>query len=445
MGYDNTSEALPRPQTTCPYGLKFGILSAFETLAQSVALIAPTAAPLVTIPLVFALAGPGSWLVFLISTITIALVALNINQFAKISASPGSLYTYIAQHMHPVLGMLAGWALLIAYIGTASAVSAGFTNYVIVVFKSLVGLQASAFLIILLGLGVAAALAYRDIKISARMMLGFEAVSVALISLVAVCILVRHGFHLDMGQVTLKGVTPERLRMGLVLAMFCSVGFESATALGSEARDPLRSIPFAVKWSAILAGLFFVFCAYAEVLGFRGETQTLDQSPAPLHVLARKAGLPPVLGIVIDLGAVVSFFSCILACVTAGARVLFLMGRQGALHALVGETHKSNQTPHRAVLISALAAFLPSGILTLFGVGAFDIYGLIGTVATFGFVTAYLLVCVAAPMYLRSLGMLSFRAIAISALAMLAMGVALVGSVYPAPPRRIRFSPTFTW
>ena len=41
----------------------------------------------------------------------------------------------------------------------------------------------------------------------------------------------------------------------------------------------------------------------------------------------------------------------------------------------------------------------------------FEIYGLIGTLATFGFVTAYILVSAAAPLYLRSLGRLTPQAI----------------------------------
>ena len=210
-------------------------------------------------------------------------------------------------------------------------------------------------------------LAYRDVQISTRLMLWLEAGSVALIALVAIGIIVKHGRRLDMGQLTLQGVTPEKLRLGLVMAMFSSVGFESATSLGSEARNPLTSIPRAVKWSAILAGLFFFLCAYAEVLGFRGEAQTLDKSLAPLHVLAQKAGLPPLVGTLTDLGAVLSFFSCFLACITAAARVLFLMGRHGALHSMLGEAHAENQTPHRAVLLSSIAAFLPAAIMTLRG------------------------------------------------------------------------------
>lgn len=415
-------------------GLKTGVLSSNETLAQSIALIAPTAAPLLTVPLVYASAGAGSWLAFLISTLIIVLVALNINHFARISCSPGSLYSYISANLHPVLGMLAAWALLIAYIGTATAISAGLTNYLNVVLKSLLGFQAFPLLLAAVGVGLAAWLAYRDVTISARLMLGLEIGSVTLISLVAVGILVRNGFHLDMGQLTLQGVTPEKLRLGLVLAVFASVGFESATSLGSEARDPLRSIPRAVKWSGVLAGLFFFFCAYAEVLGFHGESETLDKSSAPLSLLAGKAGLPPFVGILINLGAIVSFFSCILACMTAGARVLFLMGQQGALHSVLGKAHASNQTPHRAVAVSSIAVFLPLSFLLLKGIPAFEVYGLCGTMATFGFLTAYILVSVAAPIFLRAQGRLTMSNIATSLLALFAMGVALLGSLYPVPP-----------
>lgn len=441
MELGNSPERLVKPSApsapespTSSYGLKSAALSPSETLAQSVALIAPTGAPVMTVPLVFGLAGEGCALAFLISTIAILLVALNVNQFARISASPGSLYTYIKDHMHPRFGVLAGWALLIAYIGTAAAVSVGVTNYANVILRDRFGLEAYPWLLTALVMVVACYLAYRDVQMSTRLMLWLEAASVALIAVVAISTIVQHGWRPDIGQFTLKGVTPEKLRVGLVLAIFSSVGFESATSLGSEARNPLIAIPRAVKWSAVLAGVFFFLCAYAEVLGFHGESQSLDKSLAPLHILAQKAGLPPIVGTLTDLGAVLSFFSCFLACITAAARVLFLMGRHGALHALLGEAHEENQTPHRAVLLSSVAAFVPAGVMTFRGINLFDIYGLIGTLATFGFVTVYILVCAAAPLYLRTQGRLTRGGIAVSILAVLAMAAALLGSVYPVPP-----------
>src|ERR1700677_1023191 len=241
----------PESPISSSYGLKSASLSPSETLAQSVALIAPTGAPVMTVPLVFALAGQGAAIAFLISTLGVLLVALNVNQFARRSASPGSLYTYITDHMHPRWGVLAGWALVIAYIETASAVSAGATNYANVIFRDVFHVQ--VFPVFWSGVVtvVACYLAYRDVQVSARLMVWLQAVSVALISVIAVGIIAKHGWRPDMAQLTLQGVTPEKLRLGLVLAIFSSVGFESATSLGSEARNPLTSIPRAVKWSAI--------------------------------------------------------------------------------------------------------------------------------------------------------------------------------------------------
>ncbi len=429
------------PANNPSWGLKSGSLSPVETLAQSIAAIAPTGAPVMTVPLVFALAGQGCAMAFLIATLGVLLVALNINQFARRSASPGSLYTYIAEHMHPRWGVLAGWALAIAYIGTAASVSAGVTNYANVILRERFGIEGFPLLLTALVTVIACWLAYRDVQISARLMLWLQAASVALISCIAVGIIVRNGWRLDMGQLALRGVTPEKLRLGLVLAIFSSVGFESATSLGSEARNPLTSIPRAVKWSALLAGLFFFLCAYAEVLGFRGETQSLGQNPAPLHLLVARLGLPPLVGMLTDLGALVTFFCCFLACITASARVLFLMGRHGTLHSMLGETHAENQTPHRAVLISSIAAFLPAEIMTVRGMNLFDIYGLLGTLATFGFVTAYILVSVAAPLYLRARGRLTPYALAISVLAIIAMCVALVGNLYPVPEAPYSYLP----
>ena len=110
-------------------------------------------------------------------------MALNVNQFARISSSPGSLYTYITDHMHHRWGVLAGWALLIAYVGTAAAVSAGVTNYANVILHDRFGVEAFPVLLTALVMIFACYLAYHDVQLSARLMLWLEAASVALISL----------------------------------------------------------------------------------------------------------------------------------------------------------------------------------------------------------------------------------------------------------------------
>src|SRR5215467_8203247 len=98
------------------YGLRREALSPMETLAQSVSTMAPTTTPVATIPLVFALAGNGTWLAYVLATGAILLVALCIARFAKYSSSPGSLYTYASMVLPPWLGAVAAWSLLLAYV-----------------------------------------------------------------------------------------------------------------------------------------------------------------------------------------------------------------------------------------------------------------------------------------------------------------------------------------
>src|SRR5271167_5149453 len=97
---------------TANYGLRCEVLSPMETLAQSVSTIAPTTTPAATIPLVCALAGNGTWLAYVLATIAILLVALCIARFARLSASPGSLYTYATAVLPNWMSATVAWSLL---------------------------------------------------------------------------------------------------------------------------------------------------------------------------------------------------------------------------------------------------------------------------------------------------------------------------------------------
>jgi amino acid transporter len=412
--------------------LRPGILSPIETFGQSIANVAPTATPAMIIGQVFALSGNGAWLAYAIATVGVSLVAMNINQFSRNSASAGSLYSYTANVLPKFWSVASAWALVIAYVCTAIALTGGLTSYAGVLLGSLGWPAISPALVTILAVGIAGTLAYRDVTISARLMLTLEAVSIAIIFVIMGFTLFGSGFHPDRDQLLLHGVTGSSLRLGLVLAIFSFVGFESATSLGEEARNPLRSIPRAVTLSAICSGLFFTFCSYAEVLGFRGLSPALNHSLAPLHALAGKAGLP-LLGIMIDVSAIISFFSCALACITAAGRIAFDMGRNGDLHGAFGDAHPVKQTPHRAVVGASACVLIPGVVLAMRGFAGFDINGWLGTLATFGFLVAYILVCVAAPLYLRSRSRLTVKSLVISFGAIAVMLVAFAGSLYPVP------------
>ncbi|HEY4762586.1 MAG TPA: APC family permease [Candidatus Sulfotelmatobacter sp.] len=422
----------PENSPTTEFGLRHGILSPMETLAQSVSTMAPTTTPAATIPLVCALAGNGTWLAYALATVAIFLVALCIARFARHSASPGSLYTYASMTLPPWLSATVAWSLLLAYVATGSSVIGGFYHYANLLLRDATGHVFSAVMLSLLVTGVSIWIAWRDVKISARLMLWIEAASVSVIVMVVALLLFRHGWHLDGEELHLHGMTGSGLRLGLVLALFSFVGFESATTLGTEALNPLKTIPRAVVLSAVLAGAFFTICAYAEVLGFHAVGQDLGSSQAPMYVLAQVGGVP-VLGLLIDIGALVSLFAGTLACITAAARVLLRMAHDGLAHESLGRAHARNHTPGRAVVITGIAAVLPVAVLAARGASGLDVYGWLGSLATYGFIVAYALVCVALPRYLRQRGAFHPGAQVVPWLAAAAMLLALAGNLYPVP------------
>jgi amino acid transporter len=438
------AEVYPSNVTGSPprtYGLHKGVLTPMETLAQSISAIAPSTSPALTIPLVFALAGNATWLAYLLTTVAVLLVGFCISRFARMSASPGSLYSYISDTLPPSLGAVAAWSMLLAYLATGASVAGAcfyYGNVILHQFSSftLPGLPTLIFVFV-----TVCAVAYRDVKLSAEMMLWIEVVSVSLIAIVLVLLLWRNGLHLDMDQVRLQGVTLTGLGPALVLAMFSFVGFESATALGGEAREPLKTIPRAVIQSAVVVGLFFMISAYTEVLGFHGETQNLaDPAISPMHVLARKAGIS-VLGTAIDCGAFVAGFACVLACTTASARIMLRMAHSGLLPDVFSRTHKRFGTPGAGVVLSGVAMFAVTSLLVLKGVNGTDMYGWMGSISVFGFLTAYALVAVALPFARKALGQHSLLITIVSWITVLVLIAGVVGTIYPVPDPPVRWFP----
>ena len=126
-------------------------------------------------------------------------------------------------------------------------------------------------------------------------------------------------------------------------------------------------------------------------------------------------------------------FACTLACITAAARVLLKLAQDGLVHSHLSRTHATNETPHLAVLACALAILLLAAGLAARGVSGADIYAWMGSLAVYGFITAYFLVAAALPFYLRRRAQLTPAAIALSIAGAIAMLLAMAGTLYPIP------------
>jgi amino acid transporter len=422
------------------YGLSLHRLSPSEVMAQSVAVIAPSASMAAIIALAFVAAGNATWLSYAVAGIGLCLVGMNVNQFARRSASPGSLYSYTTMGLGPMFGVMVGWGWLVAYLGCGIAIAGASANFMLLLFHSPTG-AAWPYIAFAISILLPWYVAYRDVKLSAKLMLWLQFGSMALILLVILGVFLKTGLKVHIPQITLQGFTAKGFFLGLVLAVFCNIGFESSTALGEEAKNPLQTIPRAVIGATVISSTFYVLSSFAIVGGFTAAGATLDGNADVLKTLADYVGmgwLAPILTIMV----LISALGCTLGSFTAGCHVMFTMARHGVLPAFIGGAHSKNETPGVSVtLCAAISLFIGIFCMKYWAMGPMDILNDVSTMATYGFLVGFVLISIAAPLYLRKLGQLTAGAIVISALAIVFMVAPIVGSFYPLPDPPIRYYP----
>jgi amino acid transporter len=429
----SSQESAPRLR---PHALGFPPL-----LAQSVALISPTMTAVLIIALAFADAGQGTWAAYLFGTIMLLFVVLGLNQFARRSATAGSMYAYTAKGLGAAAGVLSGWSLIWAYWGIATAGLAGFAIFA-QEFLSGIGVHGtvSPWIFFLISGFTCLTIAWKDIRISSLLTLALEAISVTIILALAGVVLFKHGVSVDTGQLQLKGAHLEGMGFAIVICIFSLVGFESATTLGGEAKRPLRNVPRAVIWSLLITGAFMVFMSYVEVFATKHMGKSLSSFTTPLTAISSAYGVS-FFKVPVALGAMVSFFSLSLSCLNAGARIIFPLCGHGFLPRKGHAVHTTNKTPHVALASYGAVILAVALVFSTTGTEPLTLFGDAGTMAAFGFLFAYFMITVAAPFYLNKLGELRTRNVVVAILAFVCLMVPLVGSFYPAPAYPVNLFP----
>jgi amino acid transporter len=396
----------PEVATDSGITLKKRVLSTPEVLAQSVANMAPSAAMALLPFLVFLSAGEGTWLAFALSLVVLLIVGYCAAQFATRINSAGSFYVWVTRSLGPGAGSSAGWGLVLGYLFTAVATVLGFEIYG---DNFLVGFGLSpnnhlvrALLYIIAGV-TPALMATADIKISQRVAFILEGVSVTIILVLCIAVYVHTGGIFDVHQLSLKGAGAGGIVVGMVLAIFAFVGFESAGSLGQEAKNPTRSVPRAILWSCGIVGVFYLIVSYAQVYGF--GPAAFGKVTAPLPQLASVVNLG-WLGHFIAFGITCSMFACTLACLTAGSRMLLSLGHDGLLPARRFFTHTAPRVHSPDFAIWTVAISMTVVPIAFIAAGSSDVVltGEMGTLATYGFMLAYALVALSAPIFLLKIG-----------------------------------------
>ncbi|GAA1938530.1 APC family permease [Microbacterium aoyamense] len=399
-----------------------------DVLAQSVAAVAPAAAATTVVLLVAGVAPHATVPSILVAGLLSFLVAQTISQFARRLAAAGSTYTYTARGLGQGAGLAAGAAIVLGHGAIAMFALLGGAYYVTFLLRGLwpdlVDTSTIAGVLVV-EIAFVALVLVRGIRLSSRIALVVEGISVLLIVVLLIVLLVRIG-PIDPGAVFEAGsFDPAMIAAGSMIALTAFVGFESAATLGVEAVSPLRTVPRAIVWTVVLSAGLYVLAALAQVAGFAEIGAELGASTSPINDLAAAYGLAGW-GVVADIGIAASFLACAIGSTTALTRVLFTMGRDGVLPRIAGRAHPRFGTPVGAVLLSLpIIAGVPL-IVTLAGIPIRDAMHATIAVGGAGYIVAYVLVCVAAPFFLHRIGELTLRAAVIAGFSAVALAAALV-------------------
>jgi amino acid transporter len=416
--------------------LEAGALALPAVLAQSVSGMGLSGIVALLVPLVAVQAGAGGWLTWVICTLLILGVAVCLSALTRRITTTGGLYGLAAASLGSFGAVMSVWTMLIL-VGVASLGSSviGFGIY-FAQFLDLFGLpddRAVLAVCYVAALGAAWWAAYSGVRRSAWVMLSVEAAATVAITVLMIATLVTHdGSVVDTRQLRLEGTSAHDILHAAVLAVLAFGGFESASVFGREARNPRRAIPLAMTASVLFAGVLWIFSGYTLYLGFQGSGYDLAQSEQPLHDLAAIAGMP-WFSYVVDLAISTTLLTSAIAIFNGVSRLMLTAADEGLAPASWRSLHPRYQTPARALnVLAACGAAVVAGVIVS-GIGAFDIFGDLGDLDGFAYLTLYALVCVGSIAFLRRRGALRAWRVGAALAAAGGLGYVFVSNVVPWP------------
>lgn len=377
-------------------------------LFQSVTTMAPASAVAFSLSAALPYAGASLPLAVFIALIVCALIALNIGELARYLPSAGGYFTYVSRSLGVQAGWMVGWLFDLAYLAivplTLLVLGPTMDSFMSSTFHVSFGANgwvvwAIVFAAIVFGL------TYAGIKISAGIGVILGVIEISIFLVLSIWLIVTAGNN-NTGAVFTPAFSQQGglggwqgILYGMTFVFLAFAGFESSAPLAEETMNPRRTVPRAVLLSAVVIGIFFVFCSYAGIVGWGvGKMSSFAADPNAWGTLSRRVWGP--LNFIVILAILNSALANANGGVNAASRVLYAMGRVGALPTFLAHTNRSH-VPDVAIIITmavSLVATLIPGLLY----GTTSGFAFIGTIITIPIILVYAATCISVPFfYLR--------------------------------------------
>lgn len=355
------------------YRPQFGrSLRSFESFALGFSFISVTTGIFTTFGFVLVNAGPRGIWTWPIVIVGQTLVAMVYAAFAARIPVAGYSYQWASRLAGPTVGWWLGW-MSFAFL-TIVTVSVDYA-FVQLAFQPLLGiaytpLGAALQTVIVLAAQAALIIASTTVMIrinNAAVIVEVVGIAELAIVLLSAAFLAGRG---DWGNLWSTGTLPAAgwwswlgpFMLATLLGAYTIVGFESASNLAEETRDPRRVVPKAMIRAVVAAGVIGMLFLSALSLAV-GNVTAATEDPAPVAFIMRTAlgsGIERIFLLFICL----SIFCCGMVIMATNSRLVWAMARDRRLpgHQVLSRVPRATAGPTWATL---LVAFLSASIVLI--------------------------------------------------------------------------------
>lgn len=351
-------------------GLERNAIGLTEVLFQSITFMAPAVAVALSIGFATTYALGITPLAVLLALIAVLFTAFSMGELARHLPSAGGMYTYVGRGLGSYAGWLLAWAFLLASIVVPSILFAAFGFFGASFITELTG-YSQEYLWVPLALicaGIVWFLTYRGISISTRVGVALGLIEIGIMVLVSALLVLKAGDRNTFNVFIPGDAGIQPALQGMVFCLLAFVGFEAAAPLAEETRDPKRNTRRAIVWSAILIGIFYVFCYYAATVFF-GPDKMADFISAndsnPWGGMAEEV-LPGIGSYLVTIAILNSCLANANSGANASTRSVFALGRSRLIPSAFGTVHPTHRTPAVAIHLQAIVGILIAVGLSLY-------------------------------------------------------------------------------
>lgn len=288
----------------------------------------------------------------LMAMVAMLFTAISYGRMARAYPTAGSAYTYVGRELHPALGYITGWSMVMDYIVNPTICTIWCAKAAALVPPGIpfqVWLVAFAILFTLLNL--------RGIQSTARMnSILAAAMGVVIVWFLGAAVKYVLAVPAPGASFFLKPFydpstfSLATLFRGTSVAVLTYIGFDSISTLSEEVENPRRNILYATVIVCLLIGALSAIEVYGAQLvwGYQGGTFR-DLDTAYVEVAGRAGGM--VLFHVINITLLVASIGSGMGAQLGAARLLYGMGRDNAIpKSFFGAIDPKNHIPRNNII-----------------------------------------------------------------------------------------------